>query len=217
MWTLVAQRMELSEREIAGPIDVWGTDRAEDTAECAFLGRGKENADRSLPMTKEQVFEDLFEAEGSPYWRFKQEQVMDVRCALWSWPLDKVRLLDGTDAEYATVPVVAGAGTDLEGLLSSVHRGGRRLRPPGGRPALGPSLRRWPTASGRCGRRTPVSSSGSTRPWPPARSTGGARRVRPPLRRDRAARRRPQAVAREDHPETRHGITTAPLAQDGQR
>ncbi|MFJ4949869.1 hypothetical protein [Streptomyces sp. NPDC088760] len=75
VWTLVAQRMELSEREIAGPIDVWGTDRAEDAAECAFLGRGKENADRSLPMTKEQVFEDLFEAEGSPYWRLKQEQL----------------------------------------------------------------------------------------------------------------------------------------------
>ncbi|MEU6592397.1 hypothetical protein ABZ923_24745 [Streptomyces sp. NPDC046881] len=119
LWTLVAKRMELSEREIARTIDVWGTDRPEDAAEYAFLRRDKENADRTLPMTKEQVFQDLFEAEGSPYWRLKQ--VMDAWCALWFWPLDRVGLLDGTDAEYATAPVVAaGAGTDLEGLLSSV-------------------------------------------------------------------------------------------------
>ncbi|MER6345735.1 hypothetical protein ACWC10_14730 [Streptomyces sp. NPDC001595] len=119
LWKLVAKRMELSEQEIARTIDVWGTHRAEDAEEYAFLRRDKQNADQSLPLTKEQVFKDLFEAEGSPYWRLKQ--VMDAWCALWFWPLDKVGLLDGTDAEYATAPVVtAEAGADLDALLSSV-------------------------------------------------------------------------------------------------
>ncbi|MEU0403103.1 hypothetical protein ABZ318_23275 [Streptomyces sp. NPDC006197] len=119
LWKLVAKRMELSEQEIARTIDVWGTDREENAEEYAFLRHDKQNADQSLPLTKEQVFKDLFEAEGSPYWRLKQ--VMDAWCALWFWPLDKVGLLDGTDAEYETAPVVAAeAGTDLDALLSSV-------------------------------------------------------------------------------------------------
>ncbi|MFF5714928.1 hypothetical protein [Streptomyces sp. NPDC012756] len=118
LWKLVAKRMELSEQEIARTIDVWGV-REEDAEEYAFLRHDKQNADQSLPLTKEQVFKDLFEAEGSPYWRLKQ--VMDAWCALWFWPLDKVGLLDGTDAEYATAPVVtAEAGADLDALLSSV-------------------------------------------------------------------------------------------------
>ncbi|MFV5992723.1 hypothetical protein ACNPQM_09780 [Streptomyces sp. NPDC056231] len=116
LWKLVAKRMELSEQEIARTIEVWGTDRAE---EYTFLRHDKQNADQSLPLTKEQVFKDLFEAEGSPYWRLKQ--VMDAWCALWFWPLDKVGLLDGTDAEYVTAPVVAAeTGADLDALLSSV-------------------------------------------------------------------------------------------------
>ncbi|MFF7145775.1 hypothetical protein ACFZB5_31975 [Streptomyces nodosus] len=119
LWKLVAKRMELSEQEIARTIDVWGTDREEDAKEYAFLRHDKQNADQSLPLTKEQVFKDLFEAEDSPYWRLKQ--VMDAWCALWFWPLEKVGLLDGTDAEYATAPVVtAEAGADLDALLSSV-------------------------------------------------------------------------------------------------
>ncbi|MET4642386.1 type I restriction-modification system DNA methylase subunit [Streptomyces atratus] len=119
LWKLVAKRMELSEQEIARTIDVWGTDREEDAEEYAFLRHDKQNADQSLPLTKEQVFKDLFEAEGSPYWRLKQ--VMDAWCALWFWPLDKVGLLDGTDSEYETAPVVsAEAGADLDALLSSV-------------------------------------------------------------------------------------------------
>ncbi|MFE5159027.1 hypothetical protein ACFRNT_10940 [Streptomyces sp. NPDC056697] len=119
LWKLVAKRMELSEREIARTIDVWGADREEDAEEYAFLRRDKQNPDQSLSLTKEQVFKDLFEAEGSPYWRLKQ--VMDAWCALWFWPLDKVGLLDGTDAEYVTAPVVtAQAGADLDALLSSV-------------------------------------------------------------------------------------------------
>ncbi|WP_030609361.1 hypothetical protein [Streptomyces sclerotialus] len=119
LWQLVAKRMELSEREIARTIDVWGADREEDAEEYAFLRCDKRNAEQSLPLTKEQVFKDLFEAEGSPYWRLKQ--VMDAWCALWFWPLDKVGLLDGSDAEYGTAPVVtARAGADLDALLSSV-------------------------------------------------------------------------------------------------
>ncbi|MFI2354548.1 hypothetical protein ACH5AG_07635 [Streptomyces anulatus] len=119
LWKLVAKRMELSEQEIARTIDVWGTDREEDAEEYAFLRHDKRRTGQSLPLTKEQVFKDLFEAEGSPYWRLKQ--VMDAWCALWFWPLDKVGLLDGTDAEYATAPVVsAEAGADLDALLSSV-------------------------------------------------------------------------------------------------
>ncbi|MEW2093270.1 hypothetical protein AB0932_28765 [Streptomyces sp. NPDC006682] len=113
LWQLVAKRMELSEREIARTIDVWGAGRKEDAEEYAFLRRDKKNADGdTLPLTKEQVFRDLFEAEGSPYWRLKQ--VMDAWCALCFWPLDQVGLLDGTDAEYETPPVVA-----VDALLSS--------------------------------------------------------------------------------------------------
>ncbi|MFJ8532822.1 hypothetical protein [Streptomyces sp. NPDC093591] len=119
LWQLVAKRMELSEWEIARTIDVWGADREEDAEEYAFLRADKQNADQSLPLTKEQVFKDLFEAEGSPYWRLKQ--VMDAWCALWFWPLEKVGLLDGSDPEYDTAPVVtAQAGVDLDTLLSSV-------------------------------------------------------------------------------------------------
>ncbi|WP_405769532.1 hypothetical protein OG539_33600 [Actinacidiphila glaucinigra] len=123
LWRLVAKRMELSEREIARTIDVWGADQEEDADEYAFLRRDKESAgDNDLPLTKEQVYKDLFEAEGSPYWRLKQ--VMDAWCALWFWPLDKVALLDGTDAEYATAPVVtAQTGADLDALLSSMAGG----------------------------------------------------------------------------------------------
>ncbi|MFE2104993.1 hypothetical protein ACFXAF_03820 [Kitasatospora sp. NPDC059463] len=112
LWGLVAKRLELSEQEIARTIDVWGADRPEDAEEYAFLRRDKENAAGALPLTKEQVFKDLFEAEGSPYWRLKQ--VMDAWCALWFWPLDKVGLLDGSDPEYASAPVVA-----LDALLAS--------------------------------------------------------------------------------------------------
>ncbi|MFM9369907.1 hypothetical protein [Streptomyces sp. Da 82-17] len=116
LWELVAKRMELSEREIARTIDVWGAEGEE----YSFLRRDKEDAgDGALPLTKEQVFAGLFEAEGSPYWRLKQ--VMDAWCALWFWPLDKVGLLDGTDPEYATAPVIAAEeGVDLDRLLASV-------------------------------------------------------------------------------------------------
>jgi hypothetical protein len=112
LWKLVAKRMELSEQEIARTIDVWGVDDEESAGEYAFLRHDKQKADHGRPLTKEQVFKDLFEAEGSPYWRLKQ--VMDAWCALWFWPPDKVGLLDGTDAEYETTPVVS-----MDTLLST--------------------------------------------------------------------------------------------------
>ncbi|MEY9937029.1 hypothetical protein [Streptacidiphilus sp. MAP5-3] len=111
LWGLVAKRLELSEREIARTIDVWGADRPEDAEEYAFLRCDKERAVGAVPLTKEQVFKDLFEAEGSPYWRLKQ--VMDAWCALWFWPLDKVGLLDGSDPEYS------GDAASLDALLAS--------------------------------------------------------------------------------------------------
>ncbi|MEU5996235.1 hypothetical protein ABZ837_00210 [Streptomyces sp. NPDC047197] len=126
LWQLVAKRMELSEQEIARTIDVWGAVCSEDAEEYAFLRKDKPAAGGAVPLTKEQVFKDLFEAEGSPYWRLKQ--VMDAWCALWFWPLDKVGLLDGSDEEYVTPPVVAvGEGVDLDGLLSSVAGGAAEL------------------------------------------------------------------------------------------
>ncbi|GAA0410939.1 hypothetical protein [Streptomyces luteireticuli] len=137
LWKLVAKRMELSEREIARTIDVWGTGREEDAEEYAFLRRDKDNPGRDLPMTKEQVFKDLFEAEGSPYWRLKQ--VMDAWCALWFWPLDKVGLLDGTDAEYGTTSVVpVEAGADLDTLLSSVAGQATKAEQPAPEPTPAP-------------------------------------------------------------------------------
>ncbi len=77
--------MELSEQEIARTIDVWGTGRKEDAEEYAFLRHDKQNADQSLPLTKEQVFRDLFEAEGSPYWRLKQVMDAGARCGSGRW------------------------------------------------------------------------------------------------------------------------------------
>ena len=38
-------------------------------------------------MPKEQVFEDLFNAVDTPYWRLKK--IMDAWCALWFWPAEK--------------------------------------------------------------------------------------------------------------------------------
>ncbi|MEV4666074.1 class I SAM-dependent DNA methyltransferase [Micromonospora echinofusca] len=112
LWSVVVKRMEISEREIARRIPVWGADP--DDPEFCFLRR----PEQAVP--KEKVLQDLFEAVDTPYWRLKM--VMDAWCALWFWPADQVALLDGTDAEYA----VAGAmGPDsLAELLGGVTPGG---------------------------------------------------------------------------------------------
>ncbi|MEV8072189.1 hypothetical protein [Streptomyces pseudogriseolus] len=105
LWKLVVKRMELSEREIARSIDVWEADPKDE--EFAFLRRAENGG--ATRLSKEKVYADLFNAVDTPYWRLKQ--VMDAWCALWFWPVDKVGLLDGTDAEYAAESV------DVEELL----------------------------------------------------------------------------------------------------
>lgn len=99
LWDLVQQRLEISEREIRRRIDVWGSDDLPPVTEA---------------VTREKVLADL-EAQGTPYWRLKT--LMDVWCALWFWPLDKVGLLDGTDPQYgaaATVEIVEAEAGEPE-------------------------------------------------------------------------------------------------------
>ncbi|MEV8030828.1 hypothetical protein [Streptomyces sp. NPDC086182] len=99
LWSLVVKRMELSEREIARTVDVWGAD-AEKDEEFTFLRRaaGSVGEGSAARLSKEKVYAELFEAVGSPYWRLKQ--VMDAWCALWFWPTGEAALLDGSAAEY---------------------------------------------------------------------------------------------------------------------
>ena len=91
LWSLVIERLRISEREISRQIDVW---RAED-----------------LPKPQEAIPRDKIVADltvqGTPYWRLKT--VMDAWCALWFWPLDKAAQLDGSDPVYKTTPPAAAA------------------------------------------------------------------------------------------------------------
>ncbi|WP_030542889.1 hypothetical protein [Streptomyces albus] len=105
LWKLVVKRMELSEREIARTIDVWGADPEKDE-EFAFLRReaGGAAEDSATRLSKEKVYAELFRAVGSPYWRLKQ--VMDAWCALWFWPTGEASLLDGSAAQYDPAEVV---------------------------------------------------------------------------------------------------------------
>ncbi|MFI7136819.1 DNA methyltransferase [Streptomyces massasporeus] len=91
LWSLVAIRLELSERAVARRVDVWGADWLEQSSEAE---------------DKQKVLDDLTRY-GTPYWRLKT--VMDAWCALWFWPLDKVGELDGTDPEYAAQEAAASA------------------------------------------------------------------------------------------------------------
>ncbi|MFJ1614453.1 hypothetical protein ACIODT_15240 [Streptomyces sp. NPDC088251] len=117
LWSLVVKRMELSEREIARSIDVWGADTKDE--EFAFLRRGESDGGSSdaaaVRMSKEKVYADLFRAAGTPYWRLKR--VMDAWCALWFWPVGKAGLLDGTADAYTGAPVVGSEGAGSIGDL----------------------------------------------------------------------------------------------------
>ncbi|WP_217231131.1 hypothetical protein, partial [Streptomyces anulatus] len=99
LWSLVVKRMELSEREIARTVEVWGAEPEKD-GEFSFLRRAADGAegDSGARLSKEKVYAELFEAVGSPYWRLKQ--VMDAWCALWFWPTGEAALLDGSASEY---------------------------------------------------------------------------------------------------------------------
>ncbi|MEU7994735.1 class I SAM-dependent DNA methyltransferase [Micromonospora sp. NPDC049060] len=87
LWGLVQQRLAISEREIRRDIRVWG---AQDLPPVTGA------------VAREKILDDLT-APGTPYWRLKT--LMDVWCALWFWPLDKVGLLDGSDPAYPAAPV----------------------------------------------------------------------------------------------------------------
>ncbi|MFD7276015.1 class I SAM-dependent DNA methyltransferase [Streptomyces sp. NPDC059862] len=84
LWSLVAKRLELSERKVSRRVEVWGAD---------WLRHPDEAVD------KQKILDDLT-ATGTPYWRLKT--VMDAWCALWFWPLDQVGELDGTARVYET-------------------------------------------------------------------------------------------------------------------
>ncbi|MEU1884622.1 class I SAM-dependent DNA methyltransferase [Micromonospora rifamycinica] len=94
LWGLVQQRLDISEREIRRHIPVWGADDLPPVTEA---------------VPRDEILADLT-APGTPYWRLKT--LMDVWCALWFWPLDKVGLLDGTDPAYPTTPVQVTHVTD---------------------------------------------------------------------------------------------------------
>jgi len=96
LWSLVIERLRISEREISRAIDVWN---AED------LPRPQE----AIP--REKVLADL-RAPGTPFWRLKT--IMDAWCALWFWPAGKTCLLDGSDEVYARDPVAVSATPEPE-------------------------------------------------------------------------------------------------------
>ncbi|MEU0156464.1 class I SAM-dependent DNA methyltransferase [Micromonospora fulviviridis] len=91
LWAAVVKRMNMSERNIARRIPIWGAGPEEPEYEFLHL------PERST--SKEKVLQDLFEAVDTPYWRLKL--VMDAWCALWYWPANQAGLLDGSDEEYA--------------------------------------------------------------------------------------------------------------------
>ena len=87
LWSLVTERLRISEREISRTIDVWGAENLSAAQEA---------------KPRDEILEDLT-SPGTPFWRLKT--VMDAWCALWFWPVDKVGLLEGSDPFYATEPV----------------------------------------------------------------------------------------------------------------
>ncbi|WP_119582561.1 DNA methyltransferase, partial [Streptomyces europaeiscabiei] len=116
LWSLVAKRLELSERKVSRRIDVWGADWLEPSAEAT---------------DKQKVLDDLT-ALGTPYWRLKT--VMDAWCALWFWPLDKVADLDGTSPDY-----VAGGGVVREEEVAALLAGAAPAAPAEAPVSTGPA------------------------------------------------------------------------------
>ncbi|WP_415939311.1 hypothetical protein [Streptomyces sp. 039-1] len=103
LWSLVATRLELSERAVSRRVDVWGADWLEQSSEAE---------------DKQMVLDDLTR-QGTPYWRLKT--VMDAWCALWFWPLDKVGELDGTAPVYAVGGTLVDESS-VAGLLAPAVR-----------------------------------------------------------------------------------------------
>ena len=86
LWSLVIDRLRISEREISRTIDVWGAPASPVAQEA---------------KPRDEILADLT-SPGTPFWRLKT--VMDAWCALWFWPVDKAALLDGSHPTYATEP-----------------------------------------------------------------------------------------------------------------
>ncbi|MFG3392642.1 DNA methyltransferase family protein [Streptomyces parvus] len=120
LWSLVATRLELSERAVARRVDVWGAD---------WLDQSTEAED------KQKVLDDLTR-HGTPYWRLKT--VMDAWCALWFWPLDRVGELDGGDPVYGTGGALAG-GAAVPGAAAEAAAPERAEPVAPAEPASGPA------------------------------------------------------------------------------
>ncbi|WP_233357227.1 Eco57I restriction-modification methylase domain-containing protein [Saccharomonospora iraqiensis] len=94
LWELTRRRLEISEREVARSIDVWGADLPEE----------------SKAVTRERVESELRDPEG-PYQRLRL--AMDAWCALFFWPVT-------TDVNPPTLEQWL---TTLEGLLGITGKG----------------------------------------------------------------------------------------------
>ena len=159
LWSLVIERLRISEREISRAIDVWG---AED------LPRPQE----AIPRDK--VLADL-RAPGTPFWRLKT--VMDAWCALWFWPVDKAGLLDGSDEVYAKDPVPVPVTPEPEPIDSDFP----------GHLREGIAVRRRRARAAHARRRRPAQDDATeTQDHPPRpgrpegpRRLAGLRRIRP--------------------------------------
>ncbi|AXI73980.1 hypothetical protein [Streptomyces cavourensis] len=171
LWSLVATRLELSERAVARRVDVWGAD---------WLDQSTEAED------KQKVLDDLTR-HGTPYWRLKT--VMDAWCALWFWPLDRVGELDGVDPVYGTGGALAG-GAAVPGAAAEAAAPERAEPVAPAEPASGsaPGDQLWRTAGlfddpdgeqDELGEAL-ASSDGGVRKTPAARRP--ARSARPPER-----------------------------------
>ncbi|ARF64286.1 hypothetical protein B1H20_25065 [Streptomyces violaceoruber] len=171
LWSLVATRLELSERAVARRVDVWGAD---------WLDQSTEAED------KQKVLDDLTR-HGTPYWRLKT--VMDAWCALWFWPLDRVGELDGGDPVYGTGGPLAG-GAAVPGAAAEAAPPERAEPVAPAEPASGsaPGDQLWRTAGlfdDPDGEQDELgegltSSDGGVRKTPAARKP--ARSARPPER-----------------------------------
>ncbi|OWM10817.1 restriction endonuclease subunit M [Mycolicibacterium peregrinum] len=99
LWELTVRRLEISEREIARHIDVWGGDvEPVDTA-----------------VEREAIESELLDPEG-PYMRLRL--AMDAWCAIWFWPLETPAAVHADDGSLEP-PGLEEWILTLEGLLGA--------------------------------------------------------------------------------------------------
>ncbi|MFE7519635.1 Eco57I restriction-modification methylase domain-containing protein [Streptomyces halstedii] len=127
LWSLVATRLELSERAVSRRVDVWGADWLEQPTEAE---------------DKQKVLDDLTR-HGTPYWRLKT--VMDAWCALWFWPLDRTGELDGSDPVYGTGGALVD-GASVPGLLGGTSEAAASVEPVEPASSSAPGDQLWSTA-----------------------------------------------------------------------